>query len=72
MCFLDCALCLVLDPMFGSWKFEGNAREAVERERERRKTLFSFIVFLLTIERYIYTRLGVLTTIHVTYINKER
>ena len=28
MCFLDCALCLVLDPMFGSWKFEGNAREA--------------------------------------------
>ena len=38
----------------------------VERERERRKTLFSFIVFLLTIERYIYTRLGVLTTIHVT------
>ena len=27
---------------------------------------------LLTIEKYIYTRLGVLTTIHVTYINKER
>ena len=26
---------------------------------------------LLTIERYIYTRLGVLTTIHMTYINKE-
>ena len=28
--------------------------------------------YLLTIEKYIYTRLGVLTTIHVTYINKER
>ena len=47
----------------------------VERERERRKTLILIHVkCALTIERdiYIYTRLGVLTTIHVTYINKER
>ena len=42
-----------------------------EREREE-KNLILILVFLLTIERYIYTRLGVLTTIHVTYINKER
>ena len=42
------------------------------RERERRKTLILIHMYLLTIEKYIYTRLGVLTTIHVTYINKER
>ena len=42
------------------------------RERERRKTLILIHIYLLTIEKYIYTRLGVLTTIHVTYINKER
>ena len=51
--------------------------ETVERERERRKTLILIHVkCALTIEIYIYiyiyTRLGVLTTMHVTYINKER
>ena len=38
-------------------------------KREREENLDSHSLCLLTIKKkYIYTRLGVLTTIHVTYI----
>ena len=46
-----------------------------ERERKRRKTLILIHVKNMHLQLrdiYIYTRLGILTTIHVTYINKER
>ena len=44
------------------------------RERERRKTLILIHVidYLQLRSIYIYTSLGELTTIHVTYIKKER
>ena len=41
------------------------------REREK-KTLILIHCVYLQLRKYIYTRLGVLTTIHVTYIKKER
>ena len=46
----------------------------VLRERERRKTLILIHVinYLQLRSIYIYTSLGELTTIHVTYIKKER
>ena len=41
------------------------------RERKK-KTLILIHCVYLQLRKYIYTRLGVLTTIHVTYIKKER
>ena len=41
------------------------------REREK-KTLILIHCVYLQLRKYIYTRLGVLTTTHVTYIKKER
>ena len=45
--------------------------KTVKREREK-KTLILIHCVYLQLRKYIYTRLGVLTTIHVTYIKKER
>ena len=49
-----------------------NCSDTMLREREREENLDSHSLYLLIIKKNIYTRLGVLTTIHVTYIKKER
>ena len=43
----------------------------VKREREENLDSHSYIVYL-QLRKYIYTRLGVLTTIYVTYIKKGK
>ena len=43
----------------------------VKREREENLDSHSCSVYL-QLRKYIYTRLGVLTTIHVTYIKKRK
>ena len=47
-----------------------NSNRAVKREREENLDSHSCCVYL-QLRKYIYTRLGVLTTIHVIYIKKK-
>ena len=49
-----------------------NCSDTMLREREREENLDSHSLYLLIIKKNIYTRLGVLTTIHVTYIKKRK
>ena len=45
--------------------------DTIKREREENLDSHSYGVYI-QLRKYIYTRLGVLTTIHVTYIKKKK